>query len=114
MFFALVLLCACHKEMQPVATRSLEGHWQILSPATPNWHYVFTENLLEQSVYVGPTKVISYQFTYATRRDTLFIGGDITSPPRVWKYKFHLDSLIELTDITPGVMISPVSLIIKR
>lgn len=115
-FLLLVLICSCQKDPEPSPeppARTIEGHWKILVPATPQWHYVFDDGLLEESVYVGPTKIVSYLYPYAIRADTIFVGGDINTPPTLWNFKFHLDSLVELKNITPGVMIAPVSLIIK-
>lgn len=113
--FLLVLLSACRKDDQPVIqpTATIEGHWKILVPATPDWHYYFDRGVLIQTAMVGNTQVAVYQFTYAIRHDTLLIGGDISAPPRMWRYTFQLDSLMGITDISPGVAISPLSYLIK-
>ena len=111
----LVILLGCQKEDQPVvpSPATIEGHWRILVPSTPDWHYYFNTGVLIQTARVGNTSVATYQFTYAIRHDTLLIGGDISAPPRMWRYTFHLDSLMEIRDITPGVAISPLSYLIK-
>lgn len=114
-FLLLVLLSACNKQPQcpPYVGPTIEGHWETIQPKTPAWNYDIFYGSLRKYVRIGNTDVVSFNFKYSFRNDTLILT-DSGAVVNMYKYRFVLDSLAELQDITPGVQLAPLSLIIKQ
>lgn len=112
-FFAF----GCEKHPQPECPpyvgHTIEGHWETYQPRTPAWQYDIAYGRVTKSVSIGPTKVVSFGFDYTIRNDTLQLTADSTHQVTLLRYTFLLDSLIELQDISPGVSLAPLSLLIK-
>jgi len=111
LFTLLTLLGSCQKETttaDPHDAERLQGEWGNLLPTHPDWQYNFDDGILKQSVTDFGTIITSFQFPYAIRRDTLLVGGDAINEPRKYLVYLHCDSIAELRNITPGVMIAPV------
>lgn len=100
-------LYTCHKP-DPVAPERLEGHWLRILPEHPEWNYDFQDHLLTQYIIDFGDTITLLQFPYATRGDTVLIGGDPQNEPRVLLFNFICDSVANVRDISPGVLISPV------
>jgi hypothetical protein len=106
--FLSTLFLFCKKEpitlqYSPRDAARIEGNWRSLNNS-PTKTYHFERGFLIQQVHVGPTPVWSYEFLYATRLDTVFIGGDSINSPRVWTCYFHCDSLVEVAQSNGGLL----------
>lgn len=120
-FLLTFLLCmllhiGCDKrqdELPTDATR-IEGHWRSMLPAHPDWQYDFDRGILTQSLEDFGAPLVQYQFPYATRADTVTIGGDATNGPRSWKVYFYCDSIVKVTNTTPGQIVAPVIWLQRR
>ncbi len=106
-------ILGCKKTPIDPPSPTIEGEWRDLIQGTPNYVYHFDNGLLIQTAMIGNSAVVVQQYTYAVRQDTVYIGGNEGTPARLWKYRFELDSLMEVKDITPGVQISKLSWLIK-
>jgi len=106
LLFALVF--ACNKsDNRPPEPPGIEGHWVNLTDTHPDWQYLFDDNILTQYIVDFGDTITSQQYTYATRHDTIIIGGDINNPTRQWQLNFICDSVVIATNITPGTLLAP-------
>jgi hypothetical protein len=76
----LGVLMGCRDQYAPLP--DIEGTWR--QTTSPYWHLDIDNGLLKQKAKFGGTTVTMLQFTYAERRDTLYIGGDLNNAPRTW------------------------------
>jgi len=93
LIFILAQACACGDNKAPLPT--IEGLWQAMIPAKPNWQYDFQNGLLTQYVTDFGKPLSTRQYPYAMRGDTLIIGGDEQNPPRRWLLTFKCERIIE-------------------
>ena len=116
LIFVVSIFCFanCKKEVDLPQERTIEGEWAHLLPVHTDWHYYFNDGLLTQSLPITQVIVTSQVYTYAIRHDTVFIGGNASNAPRVWQVQFHCDSIVEVHDITPGIVVSQVMLLKKQ
>lgn len=115
LFFAL-LFVACKKDViLPAAndaTRIESAEWSGLIPDNPQWTYDFRAGILIQRLPQFNTVLLTYEFPYAIRRDTIIIGGNTTNQPRRWVVFFHCDSVVQVTQL--GATINQVFYLKKR
>jgi hypothetical protein len=97
----LLLLSGCAEDQYP-DTPTLEGSWHRLMPFGPDWHYHFDGAQMRQTLQEPGLPLVDLEFPYVTRADSIFIGGN---PERTWKIEFVGDSVLEVRDITPGLII---------
>jgi len=103
-----IMLYQCQKSPKEEALPTISGHWVNLTDIHPDWQYEFTDNVLTQYIVDFGATIAWQQYPYAVRGDTVLIGGDTNDPNRIWKVTFWCDSIAEVHNITPGVMIAPV------
>jgi hypothetical protein len=114
----ILLLCsivfACKKDpdtcgnTDPQDAARIEGRWMSLFPSHPEYLYSFESGLLRQSHTAFGAVISDNTYTYATRHDTLHIGGDANNLPRTLLLYFHCDSIVEARNISPGAVLAPV------
>ncbi|MBL7780674.1 MAG: hypothetical protein JNM22_05605 [Saprospiraceae bacterium] len=105
-----ILFLQCQKEMpepNPKDASRIEGRWESLLPSNPEWAYSFEDGFLTQTHTNFGTVLSSQTYTYATRNDTVFIGGSGLNMERRWKVYFHCDSIVEARTATPGSVLAP-------
>jgi hypothetical protein len=102
-FFVLLLFVYCKKEVTLPAANDAKrieyGTWTGLIPSNPQWTYTFDNGLLIQRLPQFNTVLLSYEYPYAIRTDTIFIGGDTTNQPRRWVVSFLCDSVVQVTQV---------------
>lgn len=91
-----IFCCSCRKDVAPLQPPyNIEGAWTQASPVSPEWHYRFDRGLLTQTAVAAGNTIWEYQFPYATRGDTVLIGGDSLNAPRTWVLDWWCDSVVE-------------------
>lgn len=106
----LLLLSSCREDTAPTpdpydASR-IEGTWRSMTPVHPDWEYCFdAQGFMRQTLYGFGATLASIEYPYATRADTVRIGGDQHDPARSWKIRFECDSVVEVVNVTPGQVI---------
>jgi len=105
----LLLLSACAEEQtisDPYDASRIVGTWRSMVPANPDWVYQFDgQGFMRQTFHFGGATLSSLEYPYATRQDTVFIGGDANDPARTWMVRFECDSILEVRNVTPGTLI---------
>lgn len=107
----LTLLISCrerHDHPDPYDASRITGNWITLTGQLPDWEYRFSgSGFMEQRMEVGNTVLASHEYTYSTRHDTVFIGGGSgpNQPARAWKVYFYCDSIVEVDNVSPGVVL---------
>ncbi len=105
------LLISCmerHEHPDPYDASRITGNWITLTGALPDWEYRFSgSGFMEQRMEVGNTLLASQEYTYSTRKDTVFIGGGSgpNQPARAWKVYFYCDSIVEVDNVSSGVVL---------
>jgi hypothetical protein len=104
----LLTLCvsffSCKEDHYPETQPTLEGSWKRLMPFGPDWKYHFDGGFMRQTLQEFGATVSDLEYPYATKADTVVIGGDLNDPARTWKVAFVGDSVLEVHNITPGVI----------
>ena len=96
------ILTSCSGQKEPVYT--IEGRWEAMLPAHPNWVYDFHNGLLTQTVSDFGAVISQRQYPYTVRYssspiDTLFVGGDTHEPARTWLLDFECATIVHLQAI---------------
>lgn len=89
----------------PIDAARITGTWRSMTPVHPDWEYQFYNGFMCQTLHDFGLNLASLEYTYATRNDTVFIGGDLHDPARIWKVYFHCDSIVEVRNVTPGTLL---------
>ncbi len=71
-------------------------------PIGPDWQYAFYGGFMVQRLEEFGATITELEYPYATRQDTVFIGGDLHDPARIWKIDFLGDSVLEVRNIHPA------------
>lgn len=94
----LALLMQSCRDQYPLPS-GIEGRWR--QTTSPWWLLDFDNNILIQKAKVGGSTVSMLQFTYAERGDTIYIGGDLDNPPRIWVVRLLSDNDLKAIQIAP-------------
>lgn len=104
---ALLLLLpflSCKEKVEPTpnpldASR-IEGRWvDMTGTLFPDWHYHFDQGLINQQYEQAGAVLADLTYPYATRKDSVFIGGDATNPPRTWVLNFECEEIVEVRQV---------------
>ena len=82
LLFLLLAATACGDHLPPVD--SIEGRWYSAYPYQPDWTYDF-----RQGIATFSTTAYTKTFVYAEIADTLYLGGDGHTDPRIWLLRFE-------------------------
>lgn len=78
----LLTIAACGDNIPPPDT--IEGRWISAAPDRPEWIYDFQNGLATFT-----TTAYTKTYVYAERGDSLYLGGDGHTAPRVWLLRFE-------------------------
>ena len=105
----IIMLGSC-KDNDPIshdshdATR-IEGNWvDLTGTLSPDWHYSFDRGLLTMQYEKAGATITTLTYPYATRHDSVFIGGDATNTPQIWTLEFECDEVVKVNRV--GALIS--------
>jgi hypothetical protein len=101
-----LLLCitilSCQKEKpdhSPTDASGIQGEWvELTGTLQPDWKYSFDDGLLTQSYEAFGSVLTTLTFPYATRQDTVFIGGDTNNQTRIWILYFECHEIVQVRD----------------
>lgn len=79
--------CATSCADQDAPPPGIEGRWHQVT--SPWWEFTFDNGIVTQEAKGFGASLSTLQFPYTERGDTLYIGGDLSNPPRRWLFK-HL------------------------
>ncbi len=77
-----ITIAACGDHLPPIDT--IEGRWYSSDPYEPEWTYDF-----QRGITTFSTPAYTKTFVYAERSDTLYLGGDGHTDPRIWLLRFE-------------------------
>lgn len=95
----LLLPAACGDDKEPLLT--IEGQWQALLPAHPNWLYEFHNGLLTQSITDFNAVISTRTYPYTERGDTIYIGGDLNNDTRKWLVTWESPNVVHIEVLNP-------------
>lgn len=94
--------CAEHDSQTPCYTPSWEGNWRRLNVFGEDWLYGFEGQIMRQSLTKFGATIVELEAPYNTSNDTLWVGDNINTPLRRWKFEWIGDSVVQVIDIPPG------------
>lgn len=96
----VIPLISCKEQHEATPMPSIDGRWQDLTGTlNPEWHYHFDRGLLLQSYEDFGATLTTLTYPYATRHDSVFIGGDATNAPRVWVLEFECADVVKVRNV---------------
>lgn len=102
LFFLICLSCGDVDPLPP----TIEGEWQRFIPEHPPMLWSIRDGLIIQQVTAGDLPVSTVLIPYAERQDTLFLGGDLSTPPRQYITRLIGSDVLECTPCNPGPVIT--------
>ncbi len=86
---------------EPEAPNTIEGDWIDLTGSIyPDWHYHFERGILTQKYEKFGATLTTITFPYATRGDSVFIGGNSTNDPRIWVLSFECADVVKVQSVS--------------
>lgn len=92
------LLICCGDQKTPLPT--IEGKWTAIVPNHPNWLYEFDNGLFTHYRTDLITGEVEFeQYAYTVLGDTLYFGGNGSTPPRQWLLEFKCECIVHTTPL---------------